>query len=769
MVEDLPGLADQTARDLLTGLRADRHVPLRELDRHLATAPDAFFSGNAQVPLVVTRVLAALSSNGHPVTVPCCASCAQQRHLPELGPSGRVCSSCAAAARARPCCRCGTTAAVASVTEAGPICASCYARDESRYETCDRCGQRRRVASREEDGRPVCQRCHRKPVHTCCRCGFVGIATARSPDGPLCQACYDVTSRPQRRCEGCGRITTIAVTGRDGKPDLCRRCNRPPVTTCSRCGHTRRCQGTISGEPVCQSCRVVRTTPCTGCGRDRSVVIRWPIGPVCRSCYARARANPARCTQCGQTRVLIGQPRPAASGEHGTAAEFVSGTVSATVCGQCCRSRHTYLCRRCDGGLEPYSDGLCVRCVARDRLRELFTGPDGTTPAGLQPWMQALGDSRRPRSVLKWLDDAPGGARLLRQLIAAGAPVDHATLDRLPPSPGVSAVRQTLVHVGALPARAENLERLRPWLDTFAAGLPAEHRHLILTYGHWWVLRRARRRARGHRFTSGSGRHVRRQITAASALLVWIDSRDLDLRRLTQPDLERWLDGEGQAHRADAICFLRWAARRGRSRTMDTSAARPHRTAPTIVMTDQERWEILNRCLHDATIPLDVRAAGGLLLLYGTHLSRIVELTTSAVRRDDAGHVHAIRLPGSAGPTALPPRLAALLAALPAPTARTRPLVGADDHGPGRLFPGREPGRHVITPAQANRLAVHGIPVRASRNAALIAIAADLPAAVLADSLGISITTAVAWAHHARRDWHTFLSERAELLGQPGR
>jgi hypothetical protein len=39
--------------------------------------------------------------------------------------------------------------------------------------------------------------------------------------------------------------------------------------------------------------------------------------------------------------------------------------------------------------------------------------------------------------------------------------------------------------------------------------------------------------------------------------------------------------------------------------------------------------KLLDRCLHDAAIPDDVRAAGALVLLYGMQLSRVVELTTA--------------------------------------------------------------------------------------------------------------------------------------------
>jgi hypothetical protein len=75
------------------------------------------------------------------------------------------------------------------------------------------------------------------------------------------------------------------------------------------------------------------------------------------------------------------------------------------------------------------------------------------------------------------------------------------------------------------------------------------------------------------------------------------------------------------------------------------------------------------------------------------------------------------------------------------------------------LFPGGQPGRHTVT--LHRRLAMHGLPHAAhGRAAALIHLAADLPAPVLVDLLGISIDTANQWAKHASSDWAAYLATR---------
>jgi hypothetical protein len=48
---------------------------------------------------------------------------------------------------------------------------------------------------------------------------------------------------------------------------------------------------------------------------------------------------------------------------------------------------------------------------------------------------------------------------------------------------------------------------------------------------------------------------------------------------------------------------------------------------PQIMLSEGDRWRLLARCLHDTSLPNDLRVAGALLLLYGLPVSRIIELT----------------------------------------------------------------------------------------------------------------------------------------------
>ncbi|GGT43821.1 hypothetical protein GCM10010176_104080 [Nonomuraea spiralis] len=68
-----------------------------------------------------------------------------------------------------------------------------------------------------------------------------------------------------------------------------------------------------------------------------------------------------------------------------------------------------------------------------------------------------------------------------------------------------------------------------------------------------------------------------------------------------------------------------------------------------------------------------------------------------------------------------------------------------------------------------NLLNRHGISACPARNGALAALASDLPAAILADLLGLHINTAVRWVTYARKDWTDYLAERTAEQKEAGR
>lgn len=141
-----------------------------------------------------------------------------------------------------------------------------------------------------------------------------------------------------------------------------------------------------------------------------------------------------------------------------------------------------------------------------------------------------------------------------------------------------------------------------------------------------------------------------------------------------------------------AADYLRWAHRR--RLTSRLTVTHQPRQDPDIVMSDDERWELLSRCLHDTTMPLEIRAAGALVLLYGLPVTKIVELTRDHLHRtsaDDGGSPDGLRVTLSSPVIAVPPALGRILTLLPAQRAGAVPLIEPDENEPAWLLPGRNP------------------------------------------------------------------------------
>ena len=105
---------------------------------------------------------------------------------------------------------------------------------------------------------------------------------------------------------------------------------------------------------------------------------------------------------------------------------------------------------------------------------------------------------------------------------------------------------------------------------------------------------------------------------------------------------------------------------------------------------EEELGQQLQRCLTDATLPVDVRAAGAIVTLFGLPLSKIVQLAAEHLteRGDD------MYLTMDKQPVLMPPRLAAILHS--AARASSRSALGRSLPGTRWLFPGFSPGRFLL-------------------------------------------------------------------------
>jgi hypothetical protein len=75
------------------------------------------------------------------------------------------------------------------------------------------------------------------------------------------------------------------------------------------------------------------------------------------------------------------------------------------------------------------------------------------------------------------------------------------------------------------------------------------------------------------------------------------------------------------------------------------------------------------------------------------------------------------------------------------------------------LFPGNRPGSALTEDALAQRLHAIGISPRQGRSTALFALAAEVPPAILAKTLGIHVQVAIQWQKISAGDWTAYAAD----------
>lgn len=718
-------------------------VPMAWLQWHVEVRPDALRSGESDVPLVILRLLRLLLDAGYAgIVPPRCRECGTSTtRLGVQVPGGRLCRSCTLRARAETCSRCGEIRPAARRFPTGPVCLSCHNKDRSRWEPCGLCDRPGRVLARRPDGSSVGRCCYEK-LHPCAACGDWWVpAELRTPHGldaigPVCEHCYTPPTEFCDRCGAPGGLRPMAPTS----TLFCQYCAEGGATgNCETCGTIGSVWLRRHREPVWHCAACWPSSHCTQCGK-RQISVRWPIGGLCQTCYAKVLQDTADCPDCGLRQPLIGLD-----------------SAGARICGPCAGIDVDYDCAGCGQATLLIADRLCAGCLAAKRTTALLAGPDGAVRPDLQPLLAALVHIDSPRAVLQWIDSKKGpAAGLLARLAAATEPVSHELLDSLPPSLSLHRIRQTLVHVGVLPERHDDLERVVPWLEVLLADQPTDTAHLLRTYAHWTLLRRARQRADARPRGRRSGAFVRGRVLSALGLLTWLAAQDVDLATVDQSHIDRWLISHPTSTRYLAREFVSWAHQRGL--TGEIAIPKYQAAEALASITEDDRWEHLKRCLHDETIPIHIRAAGSLVLLFGLPVTRISNLRADDLQVEPARTYLRLgqrRLP-------LPPAVAGLLARQRTERCSVSAIQRSSSEPSVWLFPGGLPGR----PARDilyRGLRRHGIThIRRARSAALITLAAELPPPVLAEMLDLHINTAVQWAKVSQQDWTSYLKARHE-------
>lgn len=446
---------------------------------------------------------------------------------------------------------------------------------------------------------------------------------------------------------------------------------------------------------------------------------------MCEPCYRAALSRRGTCEACRAERRLVSPPGPAARR-----------------CAGCAGVAPLATCRSCGAEERPYLDGCCVRCALARRAGELI----GELNGPLRAVYEAIVAAPQPYSAHNWLRRSVA-ANMLGEVASGKLALTHEALDAHRPRRGADYLRHLLVANGVLAPRDDALVRLESWVPARLACVEDKsQRQALRSYATWRVLRRARQRAEAAGAPRTATRHAKVHLNAAIAFMAFLAARQRDLSACSQGDVDDWL-AEGPPSAPSVRDFLDWAAeRKFTGRFVVPGQAR--RDGPT--GDDAARWAAAQRLLHDEGLDLGDRVAGILVMLYAQQLSRIVALTRDQV--EAAANVTRLHL----GPTPLevPPPLDELLNRL-VRTRRPYSGVGSPAATPW-LFPGLDPGLPLTAYQLGQRLRRLGVEPAPGRRSALIHLASRLPAAMLAQALGLSPSTAVRWGGVAGADWATY-------------
>lgn len=409
----------------------------------------------------------------------------------------------------------------------------------------------------------------------------------------------------------------------------------------------------------------------------------------------------------------------------------------------------TGMCRRC-GQRAPLLKGVCVTCQLRERIDELAADADPHSAVRLAPFLRDLAGAENPRSTLRWFYTP--GFDVTRRMLAGEIAVTHHGLDEAAaaaPNP-VKFVRAKLVASGVLKPRDEHSARFAAWQATAVLQIaPGTDRAHVRAYATWQVAHQlARTVQRRGEATESSQKYARSLVTQAIDLARWLHARQLELADLRQ-DLVDQRIAAGSGVRRRVRPFLGWLARSGI--TSGLSVEWDDRVPTRQAITDEQRFAILRRLLHDEDVDLRDRLAGSVLLLYGKPLTKIAQLRSADLNITAEGIV-TLRL--GRGQTPLPEPLGMIALALQGGELRR---TGTD----GWLFPGRHAGEHITADTLLLRLKRYGIDrSREGRHAALLALAARLPAPILAERIGIDRSRAAAWVRLAGVTYADYVSIR---------
>ncbi len=468
-----------------------------------------------------------------------------------------------------------------------------------------------------------------------------------------------------------------------------------------------------------------RSTGSHECSRCHNLVpklrVNWPDGPICGACFTAAARTYGRCAFCGAERLLPGR-----------------SPASQHICRDCAGITTDLNCVKCGREAERLRGGRCARCVVTADLEQILK-PHAPPDMRIKRLITELAAVPRPESIIIWMRH-PVTAALLTKIGSRELQLNHHAFDALPPSRSLEHLREMLVEHRMMPDRGDpRLARFETWLDRRLETLkptPAIHAP-IEQFARWHHLRRLRENADPTRNMDNATRCAKQEITEAGKFLRWLlDEHNTTINDLQQAHLDAYLS-EGTTTRTTIRNFLQWRARAGIAGPFKTR----YRTARTTPLaSSRQRLELIKTVAEAHQVALSTRIAALILLLYGTPVSKISELTIDDVKTTPARTT--IKIGDT--PALIPEALLPLFHQHLAQRGNHRTM---NHHSPW-LFPGTRAGQHISEQSLMHRLRGLGIDIQAARNAALHDLTKEIDPVSLADLLGYS--TQVMNIHAAR-------------------
>ncbi len=408
------------------------------------------------------------------------------------------------------------------------------------------------------------------------------------------------------------------------------------------------------------------------------------------------------------------------------------------LCSVCHAATTPRRCRFCHVICErrAWPGGICERCELTRQIEALRRSASTVAGAALEPFLTALLAAERPGAPLAWLFTSPA-AHTMRAMLAGTVSVSHEALDDHDCGQATDCFRVRLVEHGVLHPRNEALARFDRWCEQQLATcveFGGDHPHLAV-FARWHVRPRLARRVGAGTAVANTYKHARQQVRTAIRLVQKLHGSGRDLRTVDQAFIDVWL-ADAPSRALATRAFLGWAREQQLIDQLDVRRAAAQ--SSTTAIDHEARLAHARRLIEDSSLLSSTRFAGLLLLLYGQHVTRIVALRVDDVLR------HGEQTFVTLGPEPI---------LLPDPVAAIVAEVHMRASGVW-LFPGARPGTHIHAASMRRRLrSMLGVTITASRTGALLGLAAEVPAPVLAELLGYCNDTASHWRREASGDW----------------